>query len=314
MKPHLLCFVVLSVTALAGFSGCSSVPRVLVAHGLGHASDNNGRTDPKTVTFATYNVHGLREPEKLRRTLADLKFVDVWAFQEVNGMTDKDVPLFVGSEVPDLLREILPGGAWHIFHVPMNPTDDGSDVEGLTVASRFPFSSREVWRLPASKDPVPCAKRRAALAATVHLDGKEVMVINTDHEVHWSSIKPAARRLQIGELVHRLTGGHVASEMPVVMMGDFNSSGRPLHPFGMTAEEEVRQLRDALASAGLQHLPGKRRFLDTFRSLIWSHPIDHVFSKGLTCTRWGTTENYVGSDHRPLWAEFQTKELQSHTR
>lgn len=278
---------------------CSARPRIVYDSAFPTCCDSQARS----AIVGTYNLQGLHDPDGIASALAALDFVDIWAFQEVNCTiaSDSDRPaVFVEHDPPERLVSVLPGHGWHVFYVLLNPVRGGGEMEGLAIASRHVLSEKNVWPLRAVG-----RKRRGALSCRVSLDGVDVLVINTDHEVGLLAIGPSDRQLQVDDLKAHIASSSVRRGGPLILLGDFNTVGRSLIPRGMTSVEEVRQLRMSLLPLGIRSLPGSGEPCNTFRRLLWSRPLDHIFMRGLQCRRWGTTEGYPGSDHRPLWAVAQ---------
>ncbi|MEM7681205.1 MAG: endonuclease/exonuclease/phosphatase family protein [Planctomycetota bacterium] len=257
------------------------------------------RLDPLQyeLSLATYNVQGLRNPRGVAHTIQALPWIDVWVFQEVNAPAQKP-PRRVAmrpSQPPDALRHALPPGEWHALFVPMNPAAGGRAWEGMAIASRMPVQETEIWTLRATS-----AKRRAALCAKLALpNGRSIWVVNTDHEVGVFSITPDDRQQQVDDLLEKLQSPAFAKH-PLALLGDFNTTGRPLRLCGASAADEVGALRESLARAGMDPLPGGDP-PNTFRAFPVTYPLDHIFTRGLLAVRWGATHSYSGSDHRPLW-------------
>jgi len=263
--------------------------------------DQNSR-----VSVGTYNLHGLADPAGLTRTLKKLEFVDIWAFQEINEVTTVSTNRITLQESPPpvQLRRILPAGDWNIYYVPMNRSDDsGQRVwEGQAIASRYPLTRQEVWPLRATG-----TKKRAALACDVAVADTKLFVVNTDHEIGLMTIGPTDRGQQVEDLLGNLSQCSPTGKHPTVILGDFNTVGYPLQPWRMNSTEEIRSLQRSFRRIGIQSLPGLKAPCPTFKCLGISRALDHILLGNATCCQWGTTENYVGSDHRPLWVTVDMK-------
>ena len=145
---------------------------------------------------------------------------------------------------------------------------------GIAVLSRLPVRSEErveLRRLP--RDP---AGRRAALVVTVEVGGAPFTVVGT-HLGHLTHGSP----LQVRALLPHLPGPDTAA----AVVGDLNMWG---------------PVATAL-------FPGWRRAV---RSRTWPgrlphSQIDHILVTPVVTPVGGDRGPYVGSDHRPLWADLR---------
>ncbi len=259
-----------------------------------------------TISIGTYNLEGLADPEGLALTLGALTNIHVWAFQEVilqEGASGSIVPL-EQSTAPEQLRDILPGEPWHIYYVPVNPVGGGA-WEGQAIASRYPLAKLEVWKLR-SKGETKGKKRRAALACKVLTPNANILVVNTDHEVGISSIGPADRQLQVEDLLIKIRQNSQTN--PLVLLGDFNTIGKPLQFWRRTSRNEIRRLQESLRAASLDRLPKSEVPYRTCRMLCFSYALDHIFLRNAHSCGWGSTTHRTGSDHKPLWTAIRTNQ------
>ncbi len=254
------------------------------------------------ISIGTYNLGGLADPEGLKLTLGALN-LDVWVFQEVISADPSGsvVPL-KGCPPPERLAGILPGEPWHIYFVPVNPVGKGA-WEGQAIASRYPLRNLDVWKLR-SKGEMRGKKRRVALVCEVVTPKASILVINTDHEVAIPSINATDRRLQVGDLIRNIR--QTACTNSVVLLGDFNTCGKPLQFCRRTSTKEIRDLRESLSAVSLKPLPNSEVPYKTFHKTFFSRALDHIFLRDAHCCRWGSTINGRGSDHQPLWTTIRT--------
>ncbi len=295
--------VVGSVALTLVMQGCATtraVQSLTVYEDPKPANDSRG----DIISIGTYNLGGLADPEGLALTLGALTNVDVWAFQEVLKVGEAEscalVPLRECSP-PKLLRKIIPG-AWHIYFVPVNPVGKGT-WEGQAIASRYPLRNLDVWKLR-SKGEMRGNKRRVALVCEVVTPKASIVVINTDHEVAIPSINATDRRLQVEDLIKNIR--QIASTNSVVLIGDFNTCGKPLQFCRRTSTKEIRDLRESLSAVSLKPLPNSEVPYETFHKTFFSRALDHIFLRDAHCCRWGSTINGRGSDHQPLWTTIRT--------
>ncbi len=234
--------------------------------------------DPGSLTVATYNVHGLRDAAGVKRDLAALDEVLLWCLQEVPYVGQGDIDL------------ILPPGSWHVAIIPVNHDAKTRQWEAQVIASRFPMDGVEVWPLDEGG-----AKRRVALAALMKIDGRRVLVANTDHEpsfLAWRDGNAVQTRRLAGCLSE-------CDEEIVIVAGDFNCSGNLFCLRSNAAH--VRQVDDALGRVGFTPLATKG---STFRSGLVRARLDRVYSRGATPVAGAIATTSRGSDHLPVSARF----------
>ena len=246
---------------------------------------------PGSLTFGTYNLHWLKNPEGLRRDMEVLRSVDVWAFQEVRTSDGTD-----GVQLAAGLSRVLPAGRWHVAVTPLNRLRElrSDDYEAQVVASRYPIRSADVWPLAARAG----TKRRAALAAVLDVGGKpDLLFVNVDNEPCLMS--PARHNVrQVRSLVEHLDR---AGNGLAVLAGDFNTSG--CVPRLVSARQDRADLRRTLAAEGFQ--PAGHAAANTYRSGPYTATLDHVFVRDLPVSRHGVATAATGSDHRPVWCEVR---------
>jgi endonuclease/exonuclease/phosphatase family metal-dependent hydrolase len=252
-----------------------------------------GQATPPLI-FATYNLYCFGDVPGLRADLSRLGSVSAWAFQEVRTTAADEA---AGS--PATLRDVLPPGTWHVAWVPLNRLR-GGEFEGQAIASRFPIRSAEVWPLPTRGG---AAKRRVALAATLNVDGTDVLFVNTDHELSIFSADHGNARQTRGLLEHLGRAGNDGGAGPAVVAGDFNTAG--CVPRLLSAPQERAQLRRAMA--GARFVPAVPDRVPTFHAGPYSAALDHVFVRGLTVMESGVDDRARGSDHRPVWCRVESQ-------
>jgi endonuclease/exonuclease/phosphatase family metal-dependent hydrolase len=276
---------------------------------LRYRLDNGDRAD---LTFGAYNLHGLAAPDRLRRDLSRLEFVDAWAFQEVTlpytpaapppalnaAAVESDLPATVP---PPEFETLLPPGRWHLAYVPVNPVPGGRpDLwEGQAIASRFPIRRAETWVLDRS-----APKHRVALAAWFDTPRGEILFVNADHEIggpaDFGFPGPADRTKQVVSLTAMLRRH---ADTPTVVAGDFNTAGDALA--GVPEADEIAALNRAMTAAGLTGLGPDFDRTPTFRFATVGWHLDHLFLRHLTADAWDVCTTAQGSDHYPVWCRVR---------
>lgn len=265
--------------------------------------DRKAPTASHAISIGTFNLEGLSHPEGLALSLRALTNVEVWAFQEMIVQEVECGPMvpLKESTPPEQLRKILPGGPWHIYCVPVNPVGQGA-WEGQAIASRYPLGKLCVWNLR-SKGESKGKKRRAAIVCDVLTPSGNICLVNTDHEVGITTTGPADRQLQVDDLLANIRQN--SSTNPVVLLGDFNTNGKPLQFWRKTSRTEIRHLQESVRAASLEHLPECDVPYKTCRVLCLSYALDHIFLRNANCCCWGSALPRRGSDHQPLWATIR---------
>ena len=255
----------------------SIVPRLLV---IDPAATTIPHAPGDELTVATYNVHGLRDRDGVRRDLASMDDVDVWCFQE-----------FPPSA---RLEEIVTLGRWHAAIAEVNPG------EAQVIASRLPLTDVGVWPLDDRG-----AKRRAALVARASVSGRSVLVVNTDHEPSFFALRDG-NTFQTRRLAERLRAG---GPEPTVVGGDFNCAGSLWRFRGNDAH--VARVDSTLNEVGFV-APAAREA--TYRWGLIRSRVDRVYARGLVPLDEGVASDARGSDHRPAWRRFALRNEISATR
>ncbi len=298
-----ICVRILGVVGFAGVAlvlqGCSTTRPVepLTVYEEPKAANAGGG---ETISVGTYNLGGLTDPGGLALTLEALTNVDVWAVQEVLKVGEAEsCPIIPLRECmpPKQLRNLFPV-EWNLYFVPVNRVGEYA-WEGQAIASRYPLRNQCVWELRRKGN-----KRRVALACEVVTPKANLLVVNTDHEVAIPSIHATDRQLQVEDLVKHIR--LVASTNSLVLLGDFNTCGKPLQFCRRTSTKEIRELRRSLSAASLEPLPESEVPYKTFHTALFSRALDHIFLRNARCCRWGSARNSRGSDHQPLWTTIRT--------
>jgi endonuclease/exonuclease/phosphatase (EEP) superfamily protein YafD len=191
---------------------------------------------------------------------------------------------FVYREAPDvlLLTELTPEWRKHLEpflrsypHSVVVPREDG---HGIALYSRLPILSSEVLRFEGAGVP--------SLAARIDVRGRPLLVLGAH--------PPAPRNPQLYRVRNRIYAGLAgrarASEEPVVVLGDLNSTswGRS---FGRLLEE-----------GGLRDTSEGRGFQWSWPAGFWplAIPIDHCLTSPEVRIASRRIGSDIGSDHYPL--------------
>lgn len=264
---------------LIGCVGCAS--RTPAPESLANVLEHTTRADElplpsDALTVATYNVHGLLQRDAILRDLAALDRVNIWCLQEYRYLR--------GVEI----ETILPPGRWYVATIPLNRAPGPSEVwEAQVIASRFPIESIQVWPL----DDVGI-KRRVALVARVNVNGRCVLVVNTDHEPSFFAVRDG-NTVQVRRLAEHL---RECADESVIVAGDFNCAASLLRLSSNSGH--VRRIDAAMAGAGFSPAtpPGA-----TFRSGPLRTHIDRIYVRQVVLDRGAIATTAKGSDHFPVW-------------
>jgi endonuclease/exonuclease/phosphatase family metal-dependent hydrolase len=275
---------VFTITAALLCVGCAAAPasREPLAKPIQQTVRPSQSSQPSPLlTVGTYNVHGLQRADAVRNDLAKLDHVTVWCLQEY--------PHASGGEA----ERILPPGRWYVATIPVNcEPRHPREWEAQVIASRFPIERVEVWPLDNGG-----AKRRVALAVRVDVNGRKVLVVNTDHEPSMFAWRNG-NALQVKRLTEHL---HNCGDEPVVVAGDFNCSASLFRLSSNTSH--VRQVNAAMANVGFA--PATARGA-TFHFGIARANVDRIYVRNLSPDAGAIDSTAAGSDHFPVWSRFPT--------
>jgi endonuclease/exonuclease/phosphatase (EEP) superfamily protein YafD len=247
-------------------------------------------TRDRTIRVVTYNLQGCREIEKLREDLAALDG-DILLLQELRLPASATDAAARRQAVVPLLPP--PQAQWHLATAAVNPIDRSSgDAEAQVIASRYPLNRAEISPLaPESR------RRRYALAATISVGGREILVVNTDHEPGYFGLVPTQDR-HLARLAETLD----ARNDPIVIVGgDFNTCGNLWRLRTTTAD--ARRASHVMRTIGFE--PGVATAYHSFGRWPMQMCLDHLFVRGAGVIEGSTSESARGSDHRPVWARVQ---------
>ena len=223
----------------------------------------------RTVTVATYNIHGcvgldgVRDPERVGRVLAELA-ADVVALQEVDSRGGRADPL-----------AHLAGIAGHEAIV--GPTlTDGTGHYGNVVLTRLPIE--RVERLDLSVDG---REPRGAIVADLRLDDGRPLCVVATH----LGLRHGERRRQIEALARRIDAH--APDTPIVLLGDLNTWRPVRHALGPMHDRLV-------AVRPRPSFPARRPILALDR--VWVRPGHAIIESRVH----RSATSAMASDHLPV--------------
>ncbi len=238
---------------------------------------------PREFRVVTFNLHGRDGNVVAHALVADpaLRGADLIVLEEVHG-----------HHGCSSACEIARAFGFHAVYEPEFADRDGSD--GVAIVSRAPIDSAQVIELPYYNVHLNDERRRAALMATLRVDGKPITV----YAVHLTNrLTVAQRRHQIEPVL-----AHASRQRtPVIIAGDFNTS-----PFTWlahvvpiltgTQDDRFEELMRAHGFATpVAHSGPTSRYL-------WMK-LDGIYTRGFATRAYATTDAFRISDHRALWAE-----------
>lgn len=235
---------------------------------------------PSQFVAGSYNLYGLRNPQELKNDLKALSFVDIWAFQEVEGtFTEK---------TRQKILTILPEGKWYLHFEKVNRTND-QNWEGQVIASKYPFENIEILELDHTGE-----KQRVAVIANFKSeDGKIFSFVNTDHEVDIFKLDFNDRKKQLKSLVDHFEQTHHAT----IITGDFNTTG---------GAQEITATEKIMLQANFSRIKSNNDPV-TFEKFLIKKELDHFFTRGIQSTKRFKLNSRKGSDHYPIYIQVSTK-------
>jgi len=246
----------------------------------------NGK-DAECLRVATYNVHGCRgmdarrSEERIAKIIAKLD-VDVIGLQELDLNRRRSAGVDQAAVIADQL-------GWQQFFYPALRVAD--EQYGDAILSRYPMRLRKAQELPSVTTRV-CPESRAAIWVEIETPRGPVQMINTH-----LGLGRRERFMQAQLLAGPEWLGSVATQDPLVLMGDFNSL-----PASAAFQLLARQLRDA------RTFVSPRPRLRTFPTRLPLLAVDHILVNdrlrvdSIMVVRNAATR--FASDHFPLVADL----------
>lgn len=239
------------------------------------------------LRVATYNVHGCvgidgrRSETRIAEVIASLN-------ADIVGLQELDLGRARSARV-DQARVIAEQLSWHSLFEPA--MRHGDEHYGNAVISRFPLRLHRVCQLE-GRGTWYCRETRVALWVEAKTDHGLVHVVNT----HLALGRVESFR-QAAQLASAEWLGGALTEMPLVLLGDFNSL-----PGWRAHRALAKQLLDLRA-----HLrSGAHRTFPTRLPLL---AVDHIFVNArlqpVTLRTHRNATARLASDHYPLVAELR---------
>jgi endonuclease/exonuclease/phosphatase family metal-dependent hydrolase len=239
---------------------------------------------PRDFRVATFNLHG--EPGSvIAHALATdraLHDADLIVLEEVHGHNGC-------STACEIAREF----GFHSVYEPEFADRDGSD--GVAIVSRAPIESAQVIELPYYNVHVNDERRKAALVATLHVDGQPITV----YAVHLTN------RLTVGQRRHQMEPilAHASRQRtPVIIAGDFNTSPFTwiAHVIPVLTTTQDNRLEELMRAHGFA-----TPVADSGATSQWlAMKLDGIYTRGFVTRHYATTEASNVSDHFALWADL----------
>ena len=242
---------------------------------------------PHQFRVVTFNLHG-QPGDIIAKALQNdraLREADLIVLEEVHG-----------HHGCSSACEIARAFGFHAVYEPEFADRDGTD--GVAIVSRAPIDSAQVIELPYYNVHINDERRRAALMATVRVDGQPITV----YAVHLTN------RLTVGQRRHQLEPvlAHASRQhTPVIIAGDFNTSPFtwiaaviPV-PTGTQDDKFEALLRAHGFATPLHHSGPTSRWLGM--------KLDGIYTRGFQTKRFATAHASDVSDHLALWADMSAK-------
>lgn len=250
--------------------------------------------DGERLRVATYNVHGCRGMDGRR---SEARIAEVIAMLEIDviGLQELDLNRrrSAGIDQTAVIADQL--GWHHVFHPALRAADE---QYGDAILSRHPMRLRQARELPSVTTRV-CPESRAAIWVEIKTPAGPVQVMNTH-----LGLGRRERFMQAQLLAGPEWLGCVASDDPLVLLGDFNSV-----PASPAFQLLARQLRDARTF--VNPAPALKTFPTRFPLVAVDHILvnERLRVNSVAVARNAATK--IASDHFPLVAELRRVSKQS---
>ena len=239
------------------------------------------------LRVATYNVHGCmgmdrqRSEARIAEVIAEMS-VDIVALQELDFGRRRSA----GADQTKIIAEQL--GWYSHFHPAMRRDDEHY---GNAILSRYQLNFSRGIKLP-GRPPFFCRENRAAIEVNIETNLGKVHIINTHLGLGWRE-----RFVQAQLFTSAEWRGAIASDTPLILLGDFNSL-RGSRPY-RTLNRDLRDVRELIRAT---------EPIRTFPTRFPVLAVDHIFVnravQPLSVTVHRSPLARIASDHFPLMAEF----------
>jgi endonuclease/exonuclease/phosphatase family metal-dependent hydrolase len=238
---------------------------------------------PRDFRVMTFNLHGETGAHVANAIAKDpaLRTADLLVLEEVHGSHGCSTACEVAKQL-----------GMNAVYEPEFADRDGSD--GVAIVSRAPIDSAQVIPLPYINVHWNDEERRAAIAATVRVDGQPVTV----YAVHLTN------RLTVGQRRRQMLPvlAHAAKQTtPVIIAGDFNTSPFTwlAHTIPIPTGTQDDRLEELMRAHGFQ-----TPVVDSGSThrYFWMK-LDAIYTRGFQTRAFATTNALKVSDHKALWAQ-----------
>jgi len=222
-----------------------------------------------------------RSEARIAEVIAELS-IDIVGLQELDFGRRRSA----GVDQTRIIAEQL--GWYSHFHPAMRRSDEHY---GNAILSRYQLSLRRAVELP-GRPPFFCRESRAAIKVNVETNLGKVHIINTHLGLGWRERVSQAQLFTSAEW-----RAAIASDIPLILLGDFNSL-RGSGPY-RTLTRCLRDVRELVEATGP---------IRTFPTRLPLLAVDHIFVNGavqpLSITVHRSPLARIASDHFPLVSEF----------
>lgn len=232
---------------------------------------------PKSIKVVSYNVElgeKIQGAKNLFSQGAALADADIICLQEMH--------LEAVEEVAGFLR-------YNYVYYPSAIHPKSRKDFGQAILSKWPIKNDKQILLPFSSEDRYIKIQNAAVAATVAVKEREILIYSAHLGV---VISPAYRQAQLRSILDSIPA--LAEE--IIICGDFNTYAE-------------------LHNKAIQQVINEYRFKEATNKIGWTYKywylfndravLDHIFYKGLKLLKAGKVVNRAYSDHLPVWAEFE---------
>ena len=222
-----------------------------------------------------------RSETRIAEVIAEMS-IDVVALQEL----DLGRRRSAGADQTKIIAEQL---GWYSHFYPAMRREE--EHYGNAILSRYQLTFRRAVELP-GKPPFFCRENRAAIEVNIETDLGKVHIINTHLGLGWRE-----RLAQTQLFTNVEWRAAIASDTPLILLGDFNSLRRS-RPY-RTLNRHLRDVRELIRTT---------RPICTFPTRFPVLAVDHIFVnhvvQPLSVTVHRSLLARVASDHFPLMAEL----------
>jgi len=243
---------------------------------------------PAELKVLSYNIRwrsgdDLKEMIKLLKDDPEIGGASILALQEVDRRKKRSGNNNTAKIIADEL------GLHYAWAAPPSVKANDEEETGVAILSVYPLSDVKRIVLP---HPGPGKRRRVALGATVEIENRLWRVYSAHAETR---IKFDKKLEQFKAVLEDL--GHYPSNMPAIIMGDFNT-------WEPNAHDKVTKL---FSDAGLKtpFVEGKKTFKRKILLVPLELKLDWVWLRGLEAANCGIDRQIEISDHYPLWTNVK---------